>query len=104
MGEETYAETDGTEGGHGENVEPGVLEPLAKGGPGGHGVGLEAMATSALLIASSAISSNRRCRTIRGARLTVEEAHLCGVVSQSLSVLWLFTREISPLDRVPGRD
>lgn len=88
----TYAETDGTEDGHGENVEPSVLEPLAESRPGGHGVGLEAMATSfALLVSSVMAVSNRRCSAIRGAGLTVEEAHL-------VVCLVMYSQKISPLD------
>lgn len=96
----TYAETNGTEDDHGENVKPGVLEPLTESRPGCHGVGLEAMATSLALLASGvmavgAVSTHGRCGTIRGAGLTVEEAH---VVGGFLSML--ITRKISPLSMV----
>lgn len=39
MGTVTHTKTDGAHGGHGQNVKPSVLEPLAKRRPGGHRVG-----------------------------------------------------------------
>lgn len=84
------SKTDGSHGGHGEDVEPGGLEPLSKAGPGvgGRGGGLGRAPGAGSLLVGTRCSS----RVCGGRGVAVEEAHgvggvggvvkCCGVVLQ----------------------
>ena len=78
----TYSETEGTHGGHGEDVEPCVLQPLAEGRALGHGVAGAGVAGGVLLAAAEkaallGLGSSRLGRLL--ARPLVEKTHLFGL-------------------------
>lgn len=65
----TYSESNRAHDGHGENIQPSMLQPLTKGWPCRHAVRL--MAARMRLAGQSVIASRRLA-------VAVEEAHLGG--------------------------
>ena len=70
---QTYTEANRSHGRHGEDVQPGMSQPLAKPGTGRHGVWLVVVAGGTVMSVGGRYRSRSRGRTI--ARPPIEETH-----------------------------